>query len=125
LKELRSRRKRKKSNSRAFLFITLIFALAVLWVWKSIEAHSLARELSSLESEKKQIAENNKRLMAERERLCSIDWIDNRARSYGLTYEVKNRLVLFDSPVNDKKASKNVLASAFDYLVHLAKKMIE
>jgi hypothetical protein len=122
---LRSRRRRKKSNNRIFLVIGLAFMLAVLWVWKSIEAHNMARQLSSLETEKKQILESNKLLKAERERLCSIGCIDTRARAYGMSYEVKSRMVLFDMPVKIHREDKNIFVSVGDYLAKLAEQLTE
>jgi cell division protein FtsL len=122
---LRSRRKKKESKNRLALIIGLAFLLAVLWVWKSIQAHDMARELTSLENEKRRITESNKQLKAELEKLHSIAWIDSCARQYGMTYEVKKRLVLFDQPMEKQRQDRSVLVSVADYIVNLGRRLIK
>jgi cell division protein FtsL len=107
------------------LLIALAFLLSVLWVWKSIQAHNMARELTSLENEKRRITESNKQLKADLEKLRSIAWIDSCARQYGMTYEVKKRLVLFDQPTVKHKEDRSMLVSVADYLIKLGRKIIE
>lgn len=123
---MRSRRKKKETKSKAALIVGLAFILAVLWVWKSIEAHNMARELSNLDNEKKRIVEDNKNLKAELEKLRSIAWVDSCVRTnYGMTYGVKERMVLFDSAVEKKAVSRNMFASTADYLIEWAKIIFE
>ena len=94
------RHKRKSSTLfKTFkLFIPVIFVLAILWVWKSTAAKSLAEQLTLLEIQRKTLIEDNKRLQAVLEQYRSVGWIDSRARiDYGMTYDIKNRLILFEN----------------------------
>lgn len=126
MRELPKRRKKKESKSKVFLTIALVFLLAVLWVWKSIEAHKLSRELTQLESSRKVLVENNKQLKADLARLRSISWIDNCVRNkYGMTYEVKERMVLFDKAQHRNRPNRNMFANIISEFIKQTKKVFE
>lgn len=118
------RRKKKENKSKVLTITALFFLLAVLWVWKSIEAHKLSRELTSLENTRKELIESNKHLKAELARLHSIAYIDSCVRhKYGMTYEVKERIVLFDKSGAKKKKNLNMFADLFRDIINQIKKV--
>ncbi len=122
----RRSRKKKESKSKMFTVIAFIFLLAVLWVWKSIEAHKLSRELTELESARVELVENNKHLNAELSRLRSIAWVDSCVRfKYGMTYEVKERMVLFDKGQVRNRVNRNMFANSVSKLIDWVKKVLE
>jgi len=122
---LRSRRNKKNAQNRVILIIPIIFALAVLWVWKSTEALSLSKELTRLERNKKEIIEQNKHLRAELDKYRSIAWIDSRVRKYGWSYDVKQRLVLYDKPTLKSKKDRNLLVSMAEMIIRGLKTVID
>jgi len=122
---LRSRRNKKNAPSRLIFLIAIIFALAVLWVWKSTEALNLSKELTRLERTKNEIIEQNKHLRAELDKYRSIAWVDSCVRTQGLTYEVKERLVLFDKPVLKSVPNRNLLVSMADMVTKVFKMVID
>jgi len=122
---LRSRHNKKNSHNRAILIIPIIFALAVLWVWKSTVALSLSKELTKLERDKTEIIEQNKHLRAELDKYHSIAWIDRCVRQYGWSYEVKQRMVLFDKPSPKSEPNRNMFVSLADMIVREIKMVIE
>jgi len=112
---LRPRYKHKKNKNRLKLLIPGVFLLAVLWVWKSIEADKLSRELTSQERTKKMIIEKNKQLHAELEKYRSIAWVDSCVRQrYGMTYEVKSRIMMHDLPVERPAIPRSFMAGLGD-----------
>ncbi|MCP4583337.1 MAG: hypothetical protein GY839_17150 [candidate division Zixibacteria bacterium] len=119
------RRKKKKSNNKIVFIIPIVFGLAILWVWKSTEAHNLSRELTRIENTKKQMIEKNKLLKAELEKYRSISWIDGCARKYGLTYEVKERLVLFEKTTKRPERNRNLFAGMADIIIKGIKTVID
>jgi hypothetical protein len=125
LKKLRPRYKRKKKKNHLKLIIPGIFMLAVLWVWKSIETDRLSRVLTSQERAKKVMIEKNKQLQAELEKYRSIAWVDSCVRQkYGMTYNVKQRIVLYDLPVAHPAISRSFLAGLGDLLERTARTII-
>jgi len=122
---LARRRKKKKSNNIIAFIIPIIFGLAILWVWKSTEAHNLSRELTRVEKTKTQMIEKNKLLKAELEKYRSISWIDGCAREYGLTYEVKERLVLFERSGKKPERNRNLIAGMADMFIKGIKTIID
>lgn len=122
---MRSRRNKKNAPSRLIFLIAIIFALAVLWVWKSTEALNLSKELTRLERTKNEIIEQNKHLRAELDKYRSIAWVDSCVRTQGLTYEVKERLVLFDKPVLKSVPNRNLLVSMADMVTKVFKMVID
>jgi cell division protein FtsL len=119
-RELGSKRSRRKKepHGRIILLIVAAFILAVLWVWKSIEAHDLSQELTHLKKTRTQLIENNKLLRAELERYGSIAWIDNCVRSkLHMTHDVGERMVLVEEPVKAPKQNKNMFVSLADIFV--------
>jgi hypothetical protein len=107
------------------LIIPIIFALAVLWVWKSTVALSLSKELTGLERNKKEIIEQNKRLRAELDKYHSIAWIDGCVRQYGWSYEVKQRVVLFDTPAPKLESDRSMFVSLADMIIKQLKMVID
>lgn len=122
---MRSRRNKKNAQNRVLLIIPVIFALAVLWVWKSTEALSLSKELTLLERNKKEIIEQNKHLRAELDKYRSIAWIDSCVRKYGWSYDVKQRLVLYDKPTPKSEQDRNLLVSMADMIIKGLKTVID
>jgi hypothetical protein len=120
LRELGSRhsRRKKEAHGRIILLIVAAFILAVLWVWKSIEAHDLSQELTRLERTRTQLIENNKLLRAELEHYRSIAWIDNCVRSrLHMTHDVGERMMLAEEPIKSPKRNKNMFVSLADMFV--------
>jgi len=105
--------------------IPVIFALAILWVWKSTEALSLSKELTRLERNKKEIIEQNKHLGAELDRYRSIAWIDSCVRKYGWSYDLKQRLVLYDKASPKSEKGRNLLVSMGDMIIKGLKTVID
>jgi hypothetical protein len=122
---LRSRHNKKSGHNRAILIIPVIFTLSVLWVWKSTVALSLSKELTKLERDKTEIIEQNKHLRAELDKYHSIAWIDSCVRQYGWSYEVKQRMVLFDKPALKSEPNRNLFVSLADMIIREIKMVIE
>ena len=123
---MKRRRKKKDGKSKAIAIIGFVFLLAVLWVWKSIEAHKLSRELTGLENAKNTLVENNKHLKAELEKFKSIAYVDSCVRTkYGMTYNVKQRMVLFDSSLKKPKVNRNMFADIYNFLIDGVKGILE
>ena len=111
------RKRRQHKFDRRILLVPVVFVIALLWVWKANEADKLSREYTRLERTKKSLAEKNKSLLAQLEKYRSIAWIDSKVRSnYKMTYEVKNRLVLFDEPVKKPKPRWSLMADIGGFL---------
>lgn len=122
---MRPRHRRKKNRNYLKLIIPGIFVLAVLWVWKSIEADRLSRELTRQERTKKVMIEKNKQLQAQLEKYRSIAWVDSCVRQkYGMTYNVKERIVLYDLPVSPPAISRSFLAGLGDMLEKTVRMLI-
>lgn len=108
------------------LVILAAFVLAVLWVWKSIEAHNLLQQLTHLEKTKTQLIENNKHLRAELERYHSITWIDGCVRSgLQMTHDAKGRLVLVEEPAGVPRQNRNLFASLGDMAIKALKAFLK
>lgn len=103
---MRHRRKSSQIAKTFRLIVPVLFILSILWVWKSTAAKNLSRQLSNLESKKKALIEDNKRLLAELEQYRSVGWIDSKVRKeFGMTYDVKNQMILFENRKTAKTAS--------------------
>ncbi|MCD6161654.1 MAG: hypothetical protein J7K40_04475 [candidate division Zixibacteria bacterium] len=114
---MKPRRKKKKQFVQVKLLFPVLFFLAVIWVWKSNEADRLSRQLTQLERAKKNLAEQNRRFYVELEKYRSIAWIDNCVRqNYGMTYDVKKRIVLFDKTTAKQKIDQSLFASVGSFL---------
>ena len=103
---MRHKRKSGKINKAFRLIVPVLFLLSILWVWKSTAAKSLSKQLSLLEKQKKTLIEDNKRLLAELEQYRSVGWIDSKVRNeYGMTYDIKNQVILLENQKTAKTAS--------------------
>ncbi len=123
---MRPRRKRKKTFNRFKLVIPIAFVLAVMWVCKSNEADKLSRKLTELERTKKSIIEQHKLLHIELEKYRSIGWIDRCARqNFGMTYDVKKRIVLFDRSKEIRRQNRGLFASLGGFVSGIYKSLIK
>ena len=123
---MRTRRKRKKSNIKIIPIVGLVFLRAVIWVWKSTEAHKLSRQLTELENAQKTLIEDNKLLRAELLNHRSISYIDKCVRQrYGMTYDVKERMVLIDNPDKKSNHDRSLFVSLGNNIVDFIRKMLE
>jgi hypothetical protein len=124
LKELRFKRKKNKIPFQFKAAVPFVFLLAIMWVWKSTAATNLSRQLTGLDRAKSDIIEENKRLSAELEKYRSISWIDTcvRFRS-NMTYDVKNRLILYEKSQIMPKSESNLglYASVLDFIGNIFK----
>ncbi|RKX18782.1 MAG: hypothetical protein DRP26_04590 [Candidatus Zixiibacteriota bacterium] len=106
------------------LIIPAIFALAIVWVWKSTMADKFSRMLTELDQTRKELIEENKRLKVKLERYSSISWIDSCAcYKYGMTYNVKKRIVVFDNPKEETKKDRSLFAGLGNVAGEILKKL--
>lgn len=115
---MRFRRKRNRLFRKFAFVIPIAFTLAILWVWKSTVATELSQELTRLDQTKRSMAEQNRRMTADLEHYRSVAWVDPIVRTrLGMTYDIKNRIVLFDNKITKPpRASKGLYASLTDNL---------
>jgi hypothetical protein len=104
--------------------IPALFAIAVIWVWKSTEVDKLSRRMTELNQVKRNLIEENKRLKVKLESYRSISWIDSCAcRQYGMTYNVKKRVVVFENPIEKKRKDRNLFAGLGNIAGEIVKKL--
>ena len=86
----------------------------------------MSRRLTDLEREKKICIENNKLMQAKLEKYRSIAWIDQQVRkNFGMTYNVKRRIVLFDVPSGQTDTDRGLFASLSDFIVKVFKSLVK
>jgi hypothetical protein len=120
---LRLHHKKNRFFKQFRFIIPAIFALAVLWVWKSTEAVKFSRTLTEVGQVKKELVEENKRLKVKLEFYSSISWIDSCVcRRYGMTYDVKKRIVVFDNPIEKTKNDRSLFAGLGDIAGEILKR---
>lgn len=121
---MRIHRKKNRWFEQFRLIIPAVFAVAVIWVWKSTEVDKLSRRMTELNQVKKTLVEKNKHLKIKLERYKSISWIDSCAcHQYGMTYNVKKRIVLFESPVEKTKIDRSLFAGLSSIAGEIIKKL--
>jgi len=80
--------------------------------------------MTELNQVKKNLIEENKRLEVKLEWYKSISWIDSCAsRQYGMTYDVKKRIVVFENPVGNKRKDRNLFAGLGNIAGEIVKKL--
>lgn len=70
----------------------------LLFTWQNLEVIRLGREATHLQSVRKQIDEENKRLQVELDRLTALESVQKRATQLGLAKTEPSAIVMVDSP---------------------------
>jgi dynactin complex subunit len=88
-----------------------------MWVWKANEVNRLSRKLTELEKSRNDHVEQNRFMKAELEKYRSLAWIDPKARlEFGMTHDIKNRIVLFDQAVGKPAKNQSLFAGVLDFM---------
>jgi cell division protein FtsB len=91
---VRERDRRRFRELLAVLALGLPIGLfLLLFTWQNLEVIRLGREVSRLQKTRKELAENNKRLRIELDRLTALDTVEKRAARLGLRATPPNAIV--------------------------------
>ncbi len=100
---VRERDRRRFRELLAVVFIGVPIGLfLLLFTWQNLEVIRLGREATHLQSVRKQIDEENKRLQVELDRLTALESVQKRATELGLAKTEPGAIVT----VSDKGARK-------------------
>lgn len=105
----KSRRKQKKGGIRVFkpgLFVTFIFALGLLMIWKSNKVKDYYSEIKNLEKSRDELISENSGLKAELMDMKSITRVGTIVKKYGLTQNVAERLTIKIPMVKDVRGNR-------------------
>ena len=78
----------------------------LLFTWQNVEVIRLGHEATRLQSVRKRIDEDNKRLQVELDRLTALDSVQKRATELGLQKTEPSAIVLVNQKSEDAKKKK-------------------
>lgn len=103
----------RERDRQRFRELLAVFSLGVpiglfllLFTWQNLEVIRLGREATRLQRSQKDLADRNKNLRLEIERLTALDRVDRGARSLGLTPTDPSRVVSVSLPSSSSATGK-------------------